>query len=217
MAEDSIKKNLPRERLERSGPQSLADSELLAVILGAGNANQDVFTISKNLVATIDRIEGEVTLDLLKEVSGIGRAKACSLVASLEFARRRIRPEGTRIREPSDYWPLIRYLADRKQETFVCTSLNGAHEVIATRIVTIGLLNAAHVHPREVFAEPLKDRACSIIVAHNHPSGSLEPSEEDIKVTTRLKNAGELLGIGVLDHIIFDGKGYLSLKTRGMM
>jgi DNA repair protein RadC len=113
--------------------------------------------------------------------------------------------------------PLIRHLADRKQEHFVCVSLNGANEVIATRIVSVGLVNRTQVHPREVFADPITDRATAVIVAHNHPSGSLEPSREDLDITRQIKSAGEILGIKLLDHVVFNQKGYYSFCEKGLL
>jgi len=114
------------------------------------------------------------------------------------------------VRAPSDILPVVERFAERRQECFLSISLNGAHEITATRIVTVGLVNRTVVHPREVFADPITDRAAAVIVAHNHPSGSLEPSAEDSEVTRRLVSAGQLLGIPVLDHIIFSSRGYYS-------
>jgi DNA repair protein RadC len=148
---------------------------------------------------------------------GVGPAKASLIAAALEFARRRIRPEGLRISFPPDVLPLIRHYADRRQEHFISVSLNGANEVIAARVVSVGLVNKTQVHPREVFADPLTDCAAAVIVAHNHPSGTLEPSQEDIETTGRLKSAGEILGIRLLDHIVFNQKGYCSFLEKGLL
>ena len=113
--------------------------------------------------------------------------------------------------------PLISYIADKKQEYFLCLSLNGANEIIGNRIVTVGLLNANQIHPREVFVDAISDRAASVIFAHNHPSGVLKPSPDDIAATRQLVKAGKILGIAVLDHIIITKKGYLSLKQKGFI
>ncbi len=115
---------------------------------------------------------------------------------------------------PADVLPLIRHYADRKQEHFICISINGANEVITTRVVSVGLVNKTQVHPREVFADPITDRASAIIVAHNHPSGGLIPSKEDVEITKQLKSSGEILGLELLDHMIFNDKGYYSLLRR---
>jgi DNA repair protein RadC len=165
----------------------------------------------------IDRENGELNIGVLAAVNGIGGAKAAKIVAALEFARRRIRPEGVRIREPKDVLPLLTHFSDRKQEHFICVSLNAAHEVIASRVVSIGLVSSAQVHPREVFAEPLQDRASAVIVAHNHPSGDLTPSEADKKITKQISDAGKILGIKVLDHVIFGRRGYFSFQEAGWL
>lgn len=207
----------PREKLTAAGAESLSDGELLAVLLGSGNRYADVLTLSQAVLPTIDRLGESLSVIDLQELPGIGQAKAALVVAALEFARRRIRPSGTRVRHAADVYALVRHLCDRKQETFAAVTLNGAHEVIATRVITIGLLNRTQVHPREVFAEAITDRAAAIVVAHNHPSGVLTPSDEDITVTNRLVEAGKILGIGVLDHLIFSYTGFYSLKEEGRM
>ncbi|MCG2738351.1 MAG: JAB domain-containing protein, partial [Candidatus Methanoperedenaceae archaeon] len=136
-------------------------------------------------------------------------------LAAIEFARRRIKPEGTKIETPADVLPLIRHYADRKQEHFISASINGANEVMNIRVVSIGLVDSTSVHPREVFADALTDRASGVIVAHNHPAGSLEPSAWDVEVTKQLKAAGEIVGVALLDHIIFNRTGYYSFLESG--
>ena len=131
-------------------------------------------------------------------------------MAAFEFVRRRIKPEGFKIKFPADVLPLIQYFGDRKQEHFLCVSINGANEVMNVRVISIGLINKSHVHPREVFADVIGERASAIIIAHNHPVGELKPSKEDIVVTNKIKKTGKILGINLLDHIIFNNKGYYS-------
>ena len=203
--------NRPREKLQEKGPKALSDKELLAILLGSGSQTQDVLTLAARTLKIIDDTSANPTLEQLQAIDGIGPAKATTILAALEFARRRIRPEGFKIGLPPDVLPLIQHMADRKQEHFLCVSLNGAYEVIAVRTVSVGLVNKTQVHPREVFADPLTDRATAIIVAHNHPTGDLTPSKDDIAITRQLKSAGETLGIRLLDHIIFSHKGYYSL------
>ncbi len=154
-------------------------------------------------------------MEELSAIEGMGPAKSALISAAMEFFRRRIKPEGLKISFPPDVLPLIRHYADRKQEHFICVSLNGANEVITTRVVSVGLVNKTQVHPREVFADPITDRASAIIVAHNHPAGGLTPSREDIQITKRLKAAGETLGIKLLDHMVFNHKGYYSFLEKG--
>ena len=121
------------------------------------------------------------------------------------------------MRTPSDVFPLVAHFADLKQERFLTVSLNGAHEVIQTRTVSVGLVNRTLIHPREVFADALTDRACAIIVAHNHPSGQLTPSPEDKDITRRLRGAGELLGIPLLDHLVFSRQDFYSFVEHGLL
>lgn len=207
----------PRERLLAGGPARLSDLELLAVMLGSGNKACGVMSLAAKTLDVLDSRNGNLTLSDLTHLSGLGGARAAMIMAALEFSRRRIKPEGTKIRQPSDVLPLVQHLNDRKQEHFVCISLNGANEVLQTRTVTVGLANAAQIHPREVFSDPISDRACSVIVAHNHPSGDVTPSKEDLDVTLRLKEAGMTLGIKLLDHIVFSRRGYYSFQEQGKM
>jgi DNA repair protein RadC len=209
---DLSESDRPREKLQAKGPEALSDLELLASLLGTGTRDSDVLTVAGRILKAIDGGNDQVSLDKLQEIEGVGPAKA-----ALEFARRRIRPEGLRISFPPDALPLIRHFADRRQEHFICVSLNGANEVIATRVVSVGLVDKTQVHPREVFADPITDRASAVIVAHNHPSGSLEPSREDHDITARLKSAGEILGIRLLDHIVFNQRGYYSFLEKGLL
>ena len=201
----------PREKLLGKGAAALSDVELVAILLGSGTKTHDVFTVAGRILKALDQGGTHPDMKELQQIEGVGPAKAALIAAAIEFTRRRIRPEGLRISFPPEVLPLIRHLADRKQEHFLCISLNGANEVIAVRTVSVGLVDKTHVHPREVFADPITDRASAVIVAHNHPTGNLMPSREDLEMTRTLKGAGETLGIKLLDHIIFNQKGYYSL------
>ncbi len=207
----------PREKMQIKGAQALSDIELLAVLLGSGGRQNDVMSVAVKLLQQLDRTGLTPNIEDLLCVRGVGRAKASLVIAALEFARRRIKPNGFKIAFPPDAFPLIRHIADRSQEHFMCISLNGANEVNAVRTVSVGLVNRALVHPREVFADPITDRASSIIVAHNHPSGNLSPSQDDLSVTQQLKAAGNTLGIKLLDHIIFNRDEYYSLLEHGQL
>ena len=212
---DLPKHDRPREKMQRKGAAALTDVELVAILLGFGIKGHDVMTVAKRIVRLVDAHHGRPDLDDLQRLEGVGPAKATLIAAALEFARRRIRPEGIKIETPVDVLPLVRHYGDRRQEHFLCISLNGANEVITTRVVSVGLVNKTQVHPREVFAEPITDRASAVILAHNHPSGNLSPSKEDLQITQQLKEAGETLGIPVLDHIIFSQKGHYSFLEQG--
>ena len=211
---DPSHSNLPREKLALSGPRALSDSELLAVMLGTGTRGYPVASLAMRVLPILDSHE-EPNLRELQLVPGIGPSKALLLAASLEFARRRIRPEGIRIRKASDVTPLLSHLLDRPQEHVVSISLSGAHEVIKVRTVSIGLLTSCPIHPREVFVGPITDHAYSVIIAHNHPSGDPTPSEEDKRVTKQIANAANTLGIRLLDHIIVAKRGYYSFQEQG--
>jgi DNA repair protein RadC len=165
----------PREKLRNKGAATLSDLELLAILLGSGTKGHEVITVADRLLKVLDRTDVNPSQEELERIEGMGPAKATLILAALEFARRRIRPEGLKISFPPDVLPLIRHFADRKQEHFLCVSLNGANEVIQARVVSVGLVNKTQVHPREVFADPITDRASSVIVAHNHPAGGPQP------------------------------------------
>ena len=207
----------PREKLLRMGAKALSDQELLAVMLGKGTSTMDVMTLALKLARLIDEKGLDVKPDELSQFDGVGNAKATLILAAIEFARRRIKPEGAKIVTPADLLPHVRHYADRKQEHFLCASINGANEILNIRVVSIGLIDRSPVHPREVFADALCDRASAVIVAHNHPSGGLEPSASDIDVTAQLKAAGAIVGIAVLDHIIFNRTGYFSFLEAGAL
>ncbi len=207
----------PREKLAARGAKVLSDTELLAVILGSGIRGRDVLQIARSLTRKLHKSGEHIDVKSLLSVEGIGFARACQIVASFEFARRRITKDGLFIQSAEDALPLVSHIIDKKQEHFLCISLNGANEVIGNRLVTVGLLTSSLVHPREVFADALSERAASVILAHNHPSGLLEPTADDLAATRRLVEAGQILGISVLDHIIVSRKGYLSLKESGWL
>jgi DNA repair protein RadC len=207
----------PREKLLSRGKESLSDVELLAVILGRGTKNRDVLSMAKDLLGVLNVKNGSLCCDDIMNIHGFGEARVAQVMAALEFSRRRIKPEGVKIAKASDAVPLFSPYANSKQEHFICVSLNGANEVINLRLVTVGLLNRTQVHPREVYADAITDRAAAIIVAHNHPSGELKPSSQDITATETLRKSGELLGITLLDHIIFNLRGYFSFQESGML
>jgi DNA repair protein RadC len=200
----------PRERLARLGSSALSDRELLAIILGSGTKGNGVHAVASALLSLLDSSNLNFSLAQIRSIPGIGDAKASLVSAALEFSRRRFIPSRRKIGSPADVLPLVHHLTDRPQEQFVVLSLNGAHEVMQLRVVSVGLVNRTLIHPREVFAGPLTDRAAAVICAHNHPSGSLQPSPEDYEVTGRLKKSGEILGIPLLDHIIFSDNGFYS-------
>lgn len=200
----------PRERLESFSAENLSDLELLMVLLGSGGKSRPVRSIAQDLLDLLDRKQ-TVSRDDIDKIDGIGLAKSCVISAALELGRRQNRSARRQIITPADLYPLIRHYAGRPQEQFLAAILNGAHEVLSINVVSVGTVSRTLVHPREVFADAIASRASAVIVAHNHPSGNLNPSQEDLEITARLKKAGDLLGIRLLDHLVFSEEGYVSL------
>jgi DNA repair protein RadC len=199
------------------GPASLSDMELLAILLNTGIRGKNVRELAEDLLGLLDRNKDIPTVKEISRLSGIGTSKACAVCAMLEFGRRRYGAFSVNVKRPVDIYNLIRHYADRKQERFISLSLNGAHEVLATRIVTIGLVNKTIVHPREVFADIIQDRAAAFCVAHNHPSGQVTSSPEDEEITSRLQSAAAILGLHFLDHLIFSETSYWSFRENGRL
>ena len=209
---DRYKEDRPREKLAKSGAGRLSDLELLMAIVGSGNVQADVGTIARQVLKLLQDKKGELTYGDLRSVVGLGEAKIPVILAGLELAKRYlVDSDRPIIDSPERAVDLLANIRDKKQEHFVCLTLDGANRLIAQRVVTIGTLTASLVHPREVFADAITDRAAGIIVAHNHPSGSLEASQADREVTNRLRQAGELLGINLVDHIIITKDNFQSI------
>lgn len=207
----------PREKLRERGVSCLTDEELLSAILGTGTAGIDVRTIAQQVAGLIREHREALTLDHLLSVPGMGVAKSSQILSAFELARRHLVDKAVRIQCAADILPWLADISTKSQEHFVCITLNGANEVIQKRIVTIGLLDRSLVHPRDVFADVISDRAASVIFAHNHPSGNLAPSVEDLKTQDQLVQAAEILGIRVLDHIVVSKKGYFSFQEEGLI
>lgn len=202
----------PREKLQARGAESLSDYELLMAIIGSGNAQADVVKIAREVHKLLKAKGSELTYDDLLSVKSLGPAKATQIMAGFELWRRQFEvPDRPIIDSPEKAVAELADIRDKKQEYFVCLTLDGANRLIAKRIITIGTLTSSLVHPREVFAEAIADRAASIIAAHNHPSGSLQASEADHAVTQRLCEVGELLGIKLVDHIIVTHDSHASI------
>ena len=200
----------PRERMVSGGAESLSDLELLTILIGSGSKERPVNSIAKELLEVMDK-KAIVSHGDLQNISGLGMAKTTLICAALELGRRRLPAKKRQISTPGDIFPLISHYAGRMQEHFLSVALNGAHEVLSVNVCSIGLVNRTLVHPREVFVEAVRQRATAILVAHNHPSGNLEPSVEDRDVTRRLRQAGDIIGIKVLDHLVFSEEGYFSM------
>ena len=203
---------MPREKLCRKGAAALSDVELLQAVIGSGGRGNDFKQIAKNLNAAIQKLGVDnITFDDVRSIKGIGNAKATIVFAALEFWRRRYTKQSAPlIDSPEKAIEHLSHIKNKKQEHFVLLTLDGARRLINNRVVTIGTLMSSLVHPREVFSPAIEDRAASIIIAHNHPSGILDISEQDREVTRRIRQAGELLGIRLDDHIIVAGDEFVS-------
>lgn len=199
----------PREKLQARGAEALSDYELLMAIIGSGTAQADVTKIAREVQKLLKEKGSELTYEDLLSVKSLGPAKATNIMAGFELWRRQFEvSERPIIDSPEKAVEQLSDIRDKKQEYFVCLTLDGANRLIAKRIITIGTLTASLVHPREVFAEAISDRAASIIVAHNHPSGSLNASTDDLQLTNRIKDSAELLGIPLLWHLLVTSKSY---------
>lgn len=205
--------NKPREKLLTKGAAALSDTELLAAMLGSGTKQVPIMQLAQKLAAFFQQREDVEASDLLA-IPGVGRAKAVQLAASLEFARRRLFKSRPVMRGFDDLVRELSPYANRRQEHFLCISLNGARELLALRVVCIGSTNRVYVEPRDVFAEPMVDHAASIVLAHNHPCGSTQASAADLALTRKMRIAGHLMGIDVIDHIVFSGKHAFAMSQQ---
>jgi DNA repair protein RadC len=207
----------PCERLLNLGCEALSGRELLSIILNTGIKGKNVSALSAELLEVLHRENNIPSIENLCKITGMGKRKACAVIAMLEFGRRRWASRGVIINNGSDIYNAIKHYADSRQEKLISMSLNGAHEVLETRVVTVGLVNRSLIHPREVFADILKDRASAVCIAHNHPSGTCLPSAEDDDATLTLEKAADLLGINFLDHIIFTKDNFYSYNQHGRL
>ncbi len=205
----------PREKLLQKGVRTLRNEELTAILLGTGVQGKDVYQLARETAGVLEREFESLTVGRLCEIHGLGLAKASQIIAALELARRVLNPGPRRVRSAKAVYEILEEFHHKKQEHFIVITLDGASQILHIRTVFIGTLTQSIVHPREVFADAICDRAASIIVAHNHPSGTLRPSEADIRITERLVEVGRVVGIELLDHVIITGGGYYSFADEG--
>jgi len=214
---DLHKDDKPREKLIAKGVEALKNEELLAVLLGSGVQGKDVRKLAKEIVAIMDDDFDNLSLNKLCDIHGLGIAKASQILASIELSKRYLIRSNKRITSAQDVYDELKSFSTKSQEHFLTITLDGASHIINTRTVFIGTLNQSLVHPREVFADAIADRAAGIIIAHNHPSGTLEASRADMEVTRRLKEVSKLVGIELLDHVILAKGGFYSFSDEGLL
>lgn len=206
----------PRERMEKYGPEKLKDEELLAILLRTGIKGTNVVTLSKKILSTFrEKGIGEATVAELKTIKGLGAAKACEVVACFELGKRLLKDKRTAVLlTPKDVWERMEDIRGSKKEHFVVFFLDSRSQEIRRETVSIGTLDESLVHPREVFESAIRHNASGIIVAHNHPSGDLTPSRADLSVTRRLRDAGDLLGIPLLRHVVVTARYFSSIDEN---
>ena len=203
---DLTKIERPREKLIAKGPQNLKDEELLAILLGTGVEGKNVIEVASQILKKFSKKRLlNLQYDDLAKIKGIGPAKACTILASQELVKRalELRDESLpKIDSVEDVLAQVVYMRDKTREHLMALFLNARNELLYKKPMFIGTLNASLIHPREIFQEALKQNACSVILAHNHPSGDNKPSEDDLEITKRIIEAGKLMGVEVLDHVI---------------
>lgn len=211
------KHDKPREKLAARGAAGLKNDELLAILLGTGIQGKDVRKLAKEIICLLDSDFETLTLDKFLDIHGLGIAKASQILASIELSKRYLIQHNKRITSAEDVYHELKPFSTKTQEHFLVMTLDGASHIINTRTVFIGTLNQSLVHPREVFADAIADRAAGIIVAHNHPSGTLAASRADMQITQRLKEVASLVGIELLDHVILAKDGFYSFSDEGLL
>ena len=209
----------PREKMERYGAEKLSNSELLAILLRSGSKGVNVVELSKKILAKFSGNGlAKASIEELKNTFGLGKAKACEIMACFELGKRLLQDKKScLILSPKEVWEELKDIRDNKKEHFVIFFLDSRNQEIKREIISVGSLNANLVHPREVFEPAIRYLASHIIIAHNHPSGDTEPSQEDFEITKRLSEAGKILGIEIIDHVIVAKDKFLSFKEKNLI
>ena len=230
---DLPKSERPRERLIEHGANKLSSAELLSLILSTGSKGESVMLLSQKLIMHFGSLKGimEASIEDLKRVKGLGDSKASKLQASFEISKRAVkektdeeirsseeRKKLNSVTSPDELYKILKEkILNFSKEHFYVVSLDTRNNMIGVDEISVGTLTASLVHPRETFESAIKRHAAQIIIAHNHPSGETDPSEDDLKITRRLVDAGKIMGIEVLDHIIVTNNGYLSFKEKNLI
>lgn len=201
---------LPREKMEKYGSKRLQNFELIAIVLGSGIKGCNVLELARKIEKLITQKSlNNVTLDDLQKIHGLGKAKAIQILAVISLANRLGNERNVEVLSAKDIWNLCADFRSSKKEHVVAFYLDTQQNLIERRIISVGTLDTSLLYPREVFEPALQLSAAGVVLAHNHPSGSLEPSDEDIAITKRVADAGDLLGITLVDHIIVSEKEFI--------
>ena len=207
----------PREKLRRKGSAALSDFELLEILIGSGNQTTDVSQISRRVHSLLNKNAHNLSLDSLLAIPGVHMATASRLLAALELARRYLVHDLEPMITMEDILARLQDIRSKKQEYLVALSIDGGQRLIAERTITIGTIDSLLAHPREVFADALADRAATLVIGHNHPSASVEPSPRDLALTQQLVAAGQIVGIPLRDHIIVTRSEAYSFKQHHLL
>lgn len=209
----------PREKLLRYKSASrLKTEELFAIILGTGRKGENVILLARKIVKTLSTSDPSSLFSILQEVKGIGQTKTAQILAVIELGKRLNDLYKTKdILSPADIWKDMLATHTSKKEHFYVYYLDTRNSIVKKELISLGSLNASIVHPREVFEPAVRNLCAHIILSHNHPSGDSTPSEADVLVTKKLQNAGKIMDIEVLDHVIVCEKGFTSMKEKGLM
>lgn len=207
----------PREKLQRKGAASLSDFELLEALIGNGSAGTDVGAIARQIQKKLQQGTAALSYETLIALKGVSTATASKLLAALELSKRHLIRDAEPLRTQADILARLADIRTKQQEYFISLSLDGGQRLIAQRTITIGTLDSVLAHPREVFADAIADRAANVVVAHNHPSGDVKPSQKDITLTQQLVAAGQLLGVPLRDHVIVTKTDYFSYRQHHLL
>lgn len=213
---DNIKPDI-REQTLIHGITFPTDEELVMLILGSGCKGASLRKMAENVISTLAKTTPDNTIKELLKVKGLGASKALAIAAAVELGRRRTGYLKAQVLHPSDVVPFLKQYSIEQKEYFLTVTLNGAHEIIQIRVISVGTMNKTLIHPREIFCDALTEHAAAMIVAHNHPSGNCEPSEEDMDATLTLIEASKILGISLLDHIIVNQNTYFSFMEHRLL
>jgi DNA repair protein RadC len=209
----------PREKLFEKGPDALKDHELLAILLRTGYQGKSAIEVARRILKS-NNLEAfsQISLNEFSKIKGVGKSRASTIIAAIELSKRILKFDtDITIKTPEDVVKVVSYLRNKKREHLVALYLNARNQLLKSKIISIGTLNESLVHPREVFAPAIKYHASSVILVHNHPSGNIECSKEDIVLTENIVRSGKILGIGVSDHVIVTKIDYFSFKQKGMI